>query len=173
MRREIELKRPTRRKKEALIAGGVDAPAGLVAVCLVACTKEKRPGTHPAARLYVSEWFRKASAFAARSASRWFVLSAKYGLLAPDRRVACYDQVLTRMTAAERREWAGRVLERLIPQVRAGDRVLVLAGLAYREHLLERLRRHACTVEVPMEGLGIGRQLQWLKRKEAGRGQDR
>jgi hypothetical protein len=44
----------------------------------------------------------------------------------------------------------------------ATDRIVVLAGLRYREFLMDYLRQRASAVEVPMEGLSIGRQLRYL-----------
>jgi hypothetical protein len=40
--------------------------------------------------------------------------------------------------------------------------VVAFAGLRYREFLMDYLKRR-WMVEVPMEGLPIGKQLQWLK----------
>jgi len=42
------------------------------------------------------------------------------------------------------------------------ERIIVLAGLRYREYLMDYLRLRAKIVEVPMEGLTIGRQLHYL-----------
>jgi hypothetical protein len=42
------------------------------------------------------------------------------------------------------------------------DRIVVLAGIRYREFLMDYLRQRARTVEVPMEGLRIGKQLHFL-----------
>jgi hypothetical protein len=50
-------------------------------------------------------------------------------------------------------------MESSLPAV---DRIVVLAGLRYREFLMDYLRQRAGTVEVPMEGLTIGRQLRYL-----------
>jgi hypothetical protein len=66
------------------------------------------------------------------------------------------------MKIAERRAWASRVtaqMDQLMPSVRS---VVVLAGLRYREYLMDYLKRR-WIVEVPMKGLRIGNQLQWLK----------
>ena len=40
--------------------------------------------------------------------------------------------------------------------------VVMLAGKRYREFLMDYLMRRADGVDVPMAGLSIGRQLQWL-----------
>jgi hypothetical protein len=47
--------------------------------------------------------------------------------------------------------------------LRPGDHVVFLAGEAYRAGLIDAIRGMGCTVEIPMEGLGIGQQLHWLK----------
>ena len=53
-------------------------------IALVACVSRKTPGPLPAQDLYVSDWFRKASAYARRVADEWYILSAKHGLVSPD-----------------------------------------------------------------------------------------
>jgi len=112
--------------------------------------------------LYTSPWFRKASAYAAQVADEWYILSARYGLVDPDRVIAPYDETLKRMRATARQDWARKVVKDLQTILQPGDHVLILAGLDYRENLVEPLRQMGCRVEVPMEGLGIGEQLRWL-----------
>ena len=65
------------------------------------------------------------------------------------------------MGVAQRKEWSARVLDALARKADlANDRFTFLAGLRYRQHLVP----HIVNVDVPMEGLGIGRQLQFLSR---------
>ena len=118
-----------------------------------------------AGELYTSDLFRKSLAYARRLApDAIYVLSAKYGLLALDAKVDPYDETLLRMPAAAVRAWADRVLVQLgqVADLRA-DRFTFLASARYRRYLLPGLG-HA---EVPMEGLGIGRQLSYLKARTA------
>ncbi len=44
------------------------------------------------------------------------------------------------------------------------DEVVIFAGQRYREYLEGYLRLRFNSVTVPMEGLRIGQQLNWLKR---------
>jgi hypothetical protein len=46
----------------------------------------------------------------------------------------------------------------------SGAEVILLAGSRYREGVDLFLRQHGFSVSIPMEGLGIGKQLQWLNR---------
>ena len=119
----------------------------------------------PAKQLYTSDWFLKASAYASREADVWFILSAEYGLVRPERVIRPYDKTLNKMRSSDRRAWAERVTRALRDELKPGDRVMILAGIKYREHILEPIKRMGCSIEVPMEGLGIGEQKGWLKRK--------
>jgi len=134
-------------------------------IALVACVGKKESTPKPAGDLYCSDWFRKASAYARRVANEWYILSAKYGLVAPDRVIRPYDETLKAIPAAARREWAKRVLHDLCEVLEPGDRVIILAGKGYRADLVLPIREMGCVVEVPMKGLRIGEQLSWLKQE--------
>jgi hypothetical protein len=53
------------------------------AVVLVSCVKSKLSRSAPARTLYTSAWFRKVRDIVEKSGARWFVLSARHGLVAP------------------------------------------------------------------------------------------
>ena len=133
-------------------------------VFLVSCVGQKRASAAPARDLYISDWFLKARQYVERHDARWFILSAEYGLVPPDRVVAPYERTLNTMPIEVRRLWAKRVLEELAATVPDAKHVTFLAGQRYREFLEDALQRRGVTVEVPMEGLRIGEQLAWLGR---------
>lgn len=132
-------------------------------IVLIACCKRKLPRTAPAENLYQGDLFRKSLAYAR---SLWpdaiFVLSAKHGLVQLDEMIGPYEQTLNRMPVAARGNWASRVMAEL-EQVSDlhNDRFTFLASHRYREGLIPHIH-HA---EAPLRGLGIGQQLQWLKRR--------
>lgn len=66
------------------------------------------------------------------------------------------------MPVADRRQWASRVLNQLEPHLDGVGSVVFFAGRRYREFLEPTLRSRGLDVSVPMEGLGIGKQLRWL-----------
>lgn len=132
-------------------------------ISLVACVARKRDAQVQAAELYTSDWFVKARALVVATGFPWFILSAKYGLLAPDDLVAPYNVTLTAMRSPDRRAWADMVTSQMARRLPAADEVVVLAGVRYREGLLPWLRARYPIVRVPMEGLSIGRQLRWMK----------
>jgi hypothetical protein len=133
-------------------------------IALVSCVSEKTSLPQPAKQLYVSDWFIKASSYAQLVADEWFILSAMHHLVKPDQLIAPYDKTLKRMSKQERMLWARRVFADLRQILSPGDRAIILASNAYREFLLEPLRRYGVVVEIPLEGLRIGEQKQWLKK---------
>lgn len=135
-----------------------------VVTALVACVARKRALAAPAKDLYQSAWFSKARAYAERYADRWFILSARYGLVTPDQLCEPYDLSLNTMEMSARVGWAEQVWPTLLaaapdPQ---RERIVLLAGDTYRRLLQEWLRTVGYDVEVPMIGMGIGEQMAWL-----------
>jgi hypothetical protein len=132
------------------------------AVALVSCVKSKLPRCAAARALYTSAWFRKVRDIVEASGARWFVLSSRYGLVAPDVEIAPYDYTLNDLGVAERQQWAARVLDKLLPEMTSEKRVVMFAGHRYREFLVEPLWRAGIEVQVPMAHLTRGAQLAWL-----------
>lgn len=128
-------------------------------VHLVACVAGKLDRPAPARELYRSPWFQKARAYVDRQGGRWFILSAKYGLIAPDEIIEPYDETLAGMSPAARRHWGACVLEAMGRYIEAAAPLILLAGRNYRDPLWPTIARRA---SVPMRGLGIGAQLAWL-----------
>lgn len=139
-------------------------------VGLVGCASQKlqrlAPARElPARELYVSQLFKKASAYAELTCDRWYVLSAKHGLVHPDEVIEPYDMRLgtTHRTTPPIHDWAARVQDQMAAQLAGLEsvRLIALAGEQYRTILWD------CPwpYEVPMKGLGIGQQLGWLTGK--------
>ena len=131
-------------------------------LCLVSCVSVKQPGAAPAKELYVSPWFHKARMCVEAIGCPWYILSAKYGIVDPDTTIAPYNLTLKSMPVNRRRSWASGVVENLAPLLAGVNSVAFLAGKIYREFLERPLRERGIAIYVPMEGMGIGRQLSWL-----------
>ena len=132
-------------------------------VGLISCAKRKGPLPSPAEDLHTSQLFQKAKAFVGGTCDRWFILSAKHGLLRPDEVIEPYDQTLNTVSKAERQAWAARILVQLHPLVKPGDRFVILAGARYQEYLTPGLKEEGYLVEDPLTGLRSGARLRWLK----------
>lgn len=143
-------------------------------VALIACCGAKLSGPAPAHQLYQSALFKKSRQYAETFCDEFAILSAKHGLVLADQLIDPYDVTLTEMTAAGRREWAGLVMAQLMdrwPLYREPVHFVFLAGANYRDNLMwmlfaakETISTASVPVEVsvPMQGMAIGHQLQWL-----------
>jgi hypothetical protein len=131
-------------------------------IALVACAAQKLKTPARAADLYTSTLFRRAREYAEAHADAWYILSALHGLLDPERITAPYNFTLKECSRREREQWAWRVISELRSAAPPRSHIIILAGKLYREHLEYDLTRYGFTVEVPVRGLGIGQQLQFL-----------
>jgi hypothetical protein len=136
-------------------------------VALVSCVKSKKPVPAAARDLYTSPLFRGMATFAQSHASQWFILSAKHGLLNPSEVIEPYEMTLRSQDPASRRSWAERVCGDLLHFVAPPGTILMLAGDVYRRPLAPLMRDVGFVIETPMEGLTMGKQLQWLRSKNA------
>lgn len=134
----------------------------MTTVGLVGCAAAKLKRPAPARELYTSALFRKSSAYVEHHTDRWYILSAKHGLLHPDQVVEPNNMKLGRNQALPIWDWAAMVNEQLVRELSGVPNVrrLVLAG----EHYRTVLRRTPFPYDVPMQGLGIGEQLGFLTR---------
>jgi hypothetical protein len=155
-----EGKRHSQRPSQSLPAPAVPVLPGTVH--LVSCVSRKAAFRIAAKDLYLSDWFIKARAFVEARNGPWFILSAEHGLLAPDKVVDPYELTLNNMPIADRRRWAEKVLQQISEMAPDAKAIVFLAGMRYREFLVDLLRGQGITVEIPMEGLRIGEQLAWL-----------
>ena len=134
-------------------------------IVLISCVSKKLQHKAKARELYTSTLFTFNLAYArSLRPDAIFILSAKYGLLDLEQEIEPYDQTLNTMTAREKKTWADGVANQMRDHIDfAQDDIIFLAGENYRKHLLPHLAR----VQVPLQGLGIGKQLRFLKEKLA------
>lgn len=139
-------------------------------IVLLGCVKSKRAGRWPARNLYTSSLFLGRMAHAESTGKPWFVLSAKYGLVAPDDEIEDYDVSLIKASRLERESWARNVLAGLDEKYGAlSNKVVEIhAGLEYRATtLLKGVRDRGGTISVPLSGMRFGEQLRWYARQSS------
>ncbi len=132
-------------------------------IALVACVSKKGAVSAPAKELYQSPWFKAARRYVEHQGVEWFILSAKHHLMGPEQVIEPYNESLVGMKASQRQVWATLTAQQIRQQIPQGTTLLVLAGKNYREYLLDQLPEYGSIV--PMAGLGIGQQVQWLQQQ--------
>lgn len=130
---------------------------------LIACCSQKLAHAAPARELYTSDLFKKSVAWAEKHCDQWFILSAKHHLVKPDQIIKPYDLALSELRKnRERAKWECRTSGMIRKVVPMRSEVVLLAGSIYRDEVESCLHYHCCETKVPMQGLGIGQQKQWL-----------
>jgi len=131
-------------------------------IILISCVSKKVHHKSKAQDLYVSPLFQKNLQYAeSLNPDKIFILSAKYGLLKLNEEIEPYDKTLNKMCSNEIKVWANSVLNQLKKSTDIeNDEFILLAGKNYRKFLLPHIKYY----KIPMLGLSIGKQLQWLSK---------
>lgn len=132
-------------------------------IVLISCVSKKLVHAAKVRDIYVSPLFRLNLAYAeSLKPDAIYVLSAKHGLLPLDDQIEPYELTLNTMGTGQIRAWASGVVSQLAAVADLKhDHFVFLAGDKYRKFMVP----HLAHFEVPMEGLTIGRQLQFLSRR--------
>lgn len=134
-------------------------------IALISCVSKKLNRKAKARELYTSALFKGNLLYARQfNSAATFILSAKYGLLSLDEEIEPYDITLNKINNKARKEWAEKVLNQLKKVSDLDkDEYIFLAGENYRKYLLPFIKHYS----IPMQGLGIGKQLKFLKEKNS------
>lgn len=141
-------------------------------VGLLGCVRSKRASASPAKDLYTSPLFAGGCRAVEADCDRWFILSAKHGLLAPGTVVEPYDQTLATVSHHHRRSWSARVLadlRRHLGDVGAHTFEIHAGAVYYGFGLRQGLEDAGAEVVVPTEGLSLGRKLAYYASQASNR----
>ncbi|MBR6091375.1 MAG: hypothetical protein IKQ09_00980 [Bacteroidales bacterium] len=132
-------------------------------VVLISCGSQKATKAVQAKDMYTSTLFKKSYAYAVQlHPDKIYILSAKYGLLDPNKTIAPYDMTLNKMNSAERKQWANKVLKQMVA---AGldlenDEFTILAGKKYYDDLAEK--GNIVKYQIPLANKIFGERLHYL-----------
>ena len=135
-------------------------------VILIGCVRTKNAAASPASELYANPLFEGRRRYAVGSGRPWYILSAKFGLLAPGDVIGPYDVYLAAQSPGYRKAWGEFVVAQLEQQEHAlrGGRIEVHAGAAYADPLRGPLVARGAVLAVPLAHLRQGEQLAWYGR---------
>lgn len=132
----------------------------------VAGKRDTSAGGVYAADLYTSFLWKCRRTYAESAGVPWGILSAWYGLIHPTVTVLSYDRVVGDLSRAERRERIDKARATLLglfggKPAAWGKVIEVHAGKAYVDLVVEAATGLGIKVVTPLEGMGLGEQLQW------------
>ncbi len=137
-------------------------------IALISCVSMKLDKKAKVKDIYISPLFKKNLEYARNRNTpdeSIFILSALHGLIGLEEEIDPYDVTLIDMSTREKNQWARKVFKQIqnhpdIPDLKE-VKFIILAGMNYRETLEPVLPN----VEMPLLGLPIGRQLEWLSKE--------
>ncbi len=130
-------------------------------IVLISCVSKKCSKKCKARDLYISPLFKYNLQYAQTfNPERILILSAKYGVVGLTEEIEPYEQTLNKMPDKEIKLWANSVIKELesVSDLK-NDEFIFLAGERYRKYLLPFIAHY----QIPLRGLGIGKQLGFLK----------
>ncbi len=132
-------------------------------IILISCASKKLPNKAQAKYIYTSPLFKLNLKYAnSLNPDKVFILSAKHGLLGLEQEIESYNETLNEKTDEEIKLWAEKVLEDLSKEANLKqDEFIFLAGEKYRKYLIPGINNY----KIPLQSLGIGKQLKFLKEK--------
>jgi len=132
-------------------------------IVLISCVSKKLEKKSTVESIYISSLFKKNLKYAkSLKPNEIYILSAKHGLLKLTDEIEPYDKTLNNMRSNEIKEWSKKVVNQLksVADLK-NDEFTFLAGVKYRKFLIPELSK----IKIPMKGLKIGFQLQWLTKQ--------
>lgn len=132
-------------------------------IVLISCASKKLEHCAKAKDMYISQLFKLNYQYAQLlKPDKVFILSAKYGLLDINTVIEPYNETLNKKSVKEIKEWSKNVIERLNQEIDfERDEVIFMAGEKYRRFLVPLIKN----CKIPLIGMPIGKQLQYLKEK--------
>ena len=131
-------------------------------ICLVSCGKAKKAFSTPAKDLYTSSRFLKSRYIAEKYFDSWFILSAKHGLLLPEKIISPYNITLNSFSVTQNKKWSKEVFIALQKKLEAKTNITILAGKNYYHYLVPLLVQNDFNINLPLKGKGMGKSLQIL-----------
>jgi cytoplasmic iron level regulating protein YaaA (DUF328/UPF0246 family) len=130
-------------------------------IVLISCVSRKLNTPAKAKDIYTSPLFKYNLKYAyLQNPDKIFILSAKYGIIGLDEKIEPYNQTLNEFSEKQKREWADKVLSKMKKETNLkNDEFIFLAGKNYRKYLTGHMKNSTA----PLERLGIGKQLKFLK----------
>ncbi len=138
-------------------------------IVLVSCSKRRIPFASQAKAkdVYTSPLFEYSMYYAKHKlkASKIFILSAKYYLLDPEKRIYSVDTTLNRMKVRRVKEWAWSVAYELKRRTRPSDELVLLTGARYSKYLIPLVSDYyKKPPSEPLKHMSFGLRLQYLKK---------
>lgn len=130
-------------------------------IVLIGCGKKKNNIECEAQYMYIGDFFITCLNYAKTFNCPIYILSAKYGLLSLNTVILPYNKTLNTMNCEESLCWSKYVKKQFDENHLKDQKAIFLCGENYYKYLLDYFKEY----ELPLKGLRMGYQIQYMKSK--------
>ena len=130
-------------------------------IVFISCSKTKASKQSKAQNMYTSTLFKYSLQYArGLKPDIIYILSAKYGVLELSDVIQPYNKTLNTMTDKQKKIWSYKCYQQLKEKrIDFDDEAIFLTGESYHKYLKQLFKNKV----FPMNGLGMGKRVQYLK----------
>lgn len=132
-------------------------------VFLITCTKAKADKPLPAKDLYISNTFILSRKIAEKYGDIWFIISAKHGLLNPEKIISPYDLDIQTLSKTNQNQWADKIAYSLSCLVNNDDHIIFLGDNGYYDILNDKCRGKGVNLINPLSNKSDNEKNVWMK----------
>lgn len=118
-------------------------------IIIIQCSNSKKSQQTKASELYTSERFNLSKKIAEKYAKTWFILSAKHGLIEPDKLVTPYDRTITDFSVDEKKEFISNVINQITKLELTNKRLIFLTDPDYTDEIVNFLKNTCSDIISP------------------------
>tara|TARA_R100000152_G_C6779379_1_gene210950 strand:+ start:867 stop:1280 length:414 start_codon:yes stop_codon:yes gene_type:complete len=126
---------------------------------IIGCGSKKQIKKCRAEDMYLGSFFKMSTSIVKKTTERYFILSAKYGVLNPSDIIEPYELKITDLKTEQYRRWIFQNSKRLQQLINKNETIYSLASDRYNNALYQ------FNVYAPMTGLTMGYRNSWLRKK--------
>lgn len=130
---------------------------------IIGCSEKKEQKRSRAKDLYISERFILSRKICDEHTDRWLILSAKHGLLEPDKQVDPYDLAIDDLSNESKTNWIDAVSNKIRERSSPMKPVVFLGDPSYFIDIYHNLFHDEITTCIPFKHLNEFHRVEWLK----------
>lgn len=108
-------------------------------IIIIQCSKSKVNSKTKASELYTSQRFKLSKKIADKYAKKWFILSAKHGLIRPDSVIAPYDFTINDLSINEKQNYFSKIIDQIRKLNLTNSRLIFLTDPDYTNEVINSL----------------------------------
>lgn len=125
--------------------------------------KNKLDREAPARDMYLGALAQSSFKWMTRNCERFYILSANYHLLHPDKKIQPYPFLFKDLDELDKESWGHVTIEKLAWETELDKPILVMAGSEYIQSLVNAAKETQAKIYDPCPKMTMGMRLNWIR----------